>query len=158
MRAGYFLAVALLWAPAAQADELRPFRRGSWHEVLQEHHGKPTIIHFWGLTCGPCLVELPGWGKLAREHPDLNLVTVAADPSPMPVDALSSTLDKAGLSRTENWMFDSMSERLRWEVDPNWQGELPLTILVAADGSTQTTLGAADMGAVEAWLSAQARH
>ena len=29
------------------------------------HAGQPTVIHFWGLTCGPCLVELPQWGDAA---------------------------------------------------------------------------------------------
>ena len=158
MKAAWLVVTALLCAPMARADALRPFHRGSWQDVMQAHRGKPTIIHFWGLTCGPCLVELPAWGKLARDHPDLNLVTVAADPSPMPQDALSSTLDRAGLSRSENWMFASMSERLRWEVNPNWQGELPMTVLVGADGTTQTTLGAVDMGAVTAWLAGQAHH
>ena len=156
MRTKWLLIATLLCAPAAQADMLRPFHRGSWQAVLHEHQGKPTIIHFWGLTCGPCLVELPAWGELAHQHPELNLVTIAADPSPMPPDSLSAMLAKAGLTRTENWMFDSMSERLRWEVDPNWQGELPLTILLAADGHTQNSLGVADMSAVKAWLAAQA--
>jgi thiol-disulfide isomerase/thioredoxin len=149
------IATVLLCAPVAQADALRPFHRGSWQAVLHEHQGKPMMVHFWGLTCGPCLVELPAWGRLAHEHPDLNLVTIAADPSPMPPNSLSATLDKAGLSQAENWMFDSMSERLPWEVDPNWEGELPLTILIAADGTTRTMLGAADMNAVTAWLAAQ---
>jgi hypothetical protein len=104
------------------------------------------------------LVELPSWGALTHAHPELALITIAADPTPMPRDALTAMLDKAGLTTAENWTFDAMSERLRWEVDPEWQGELPMTILITADGSTRTTLGAMDMKDVEAWLRAQARR
>ena len=29
----------------------------------------PRIVHFWGVTCGPCKVELPLLGKFMKEHP-----------------------------------------------------------------------------------------
>ena len=50
--------VALL-APALGAEassQLKPFGRGSWQEILRAHAGRPTIVHFWGVTCGPCKV------------------------------------------------------------------------------------------------------
>ena len=63
--AAIFLVVSLAVAPAAEApSELRPFVRGSWQEVLRSHKGRPTLVHFWGVTCGPCKVELPLLGKL----------------------------------------------------------------------------------------------
>jgi hypothetical protein len=34
-------------------------------------------------------------------------------------------------------------ERLRYEVDPKWQGEIPLTLLIAADGTTTYLEGVA---------------
>ncbi len=153
------LVVAFLLACAvpAAAGELHPFQRGSWQALRQSHRGRPMVVHFWGLTCGPCLVELPDWGQLARERPDADLVMVAADPSPMKPAALSAALDKAGLSGADNWMFDSFSERLRFEVDPSWQGELPLTLLIGKDGSAQATLGTADLAEVRSWLDAQER-
>jgi thiol-disulfide isomerase/thioredoxin len=155
----FWLLVAMLTVTAsASADSLRSFRPGNWQTMRQMHQGHPTIIHFWGLTCGPCLVELPQWRAITQAHPELALITVAADPTPMPRAALAATLDKAGLARAENWIFDAMAERLRWEIDPEWQGELPMTILIAADGSIRTTLGAIDMKDVEAWLSAQAHQ
>jgi hypothetical protein len=60
----------------------------------------------------------------------MTLVTIATDPSPMRPEALSDALAKAGLARADNRMFDGMSERLRFEVDPSWQGELPMTVLI----------------------------
>lgn len=148
-----FLLIA--WALPCVAGELQPFQRGSWQALRQSHAGKPVVVHFWGLTCGPCLVELPEWGKLVRERPDANLVMIAADPFPVKPAALTATLAKDGLAGAENWVFDGFSERLRFEVDPRWQGELPRTLLIGADGSVRAISGAADLAAIRAWLDAQ---
>ncbi len=150
------LAALAVWAAGpARAGELQRFQRGTWQALREAHSGQPMVVHFWGLTCGPCLVELPDWGRLAQERPAAGIVTVAADPYPMPPAALSTALSKAGLSGADNWMFDSFSERLRFEVDPAWQGELPLTLLIQRDGSVQTNLGVLDPAQVRAWLDAQ---
>jgi hypothetical protein len=68
-------------------------------------------------------------------------------------------LPESGLwARAENWMFsDDFVERLRYEIDPHWQGEIPRTVLIGADGSTTSLEGVADFAEVKAWLDAQAR-
>ena len=151
------LAAALLlaWSLPCVAGELQAFKHGRWQILRQSHAGKPMVVHFWGLTCGPCLSELPDWGKLAQERPNSNLVLIAADPSPVQPAAISATLAKDGLSDTDNWVFDGFSERLRYEVDPHWQGELPRTLLIGADGSVTAVDGVADLAVVRAWLDAR---
>ncbi len=141
----------------AQAADPRPFERGSWAKIRANHAGQPTVFHFWGLTCGPCLVELPHWGALLEQRRDLRLVLVAADPLPQPTDQVRATLDRAGLAPAESWSFtDRFYEKLRFEIDPRWAGELPRTVMVAADGTTTVLPGVADLGKVRAWLAAQA--
>lgn len=143
--------MAALVSPA-RADP-RLFGRGSWTELLAAHAGKPAIFHFWGLTCGPCLAELPDWGKLPREA---DLVMIAADPVPQPPDQLAATLARAGLSDAESWSFDGrFPSRLFFEVDPVWQGELPRTTLRTAGGAQTAWIGAADFSRVRDWLDRQ---
>lgn len=44
-----------------------------------------------------------------------------------------------------NWIFDDLfTERLRFEIDPRWQGEIPRTMLIARDGTTTIVEGVAD--------------
>jgi hypothetical protein len=63
-----------------------------------------------------------------------------------------------GLSGAENWIFaDDFVERLRFEIDPRWHGEIPTTLLITGDGKTTTIEGAADPAQVRAWLDAQKR-
>src|SRR5438477_12981840 len=96
---GLALGVAAL-GTAHAADPL-PFERGSWAKLRAAHAGQATVVHLWGLTCGPCLVELPKWGKLLAERRDLRLVLVAADPVPQSTEQVAATLDKAGLDGAE---------------------------------------------------------
>ena len=155
-----FLALALGIAAlgTAHASDPLPFERGSWAKLRAAHDGQATVIHFWGLTCGPCLVELPNWGKLLADRRDLSLVLVAADPLPQSTDQVAATLDRAGLANAESWTFtDRFYERLRYEIDSSWSGELPRTMLIARDGTVTVLPGVADLDKVRAWLDAQPR-
>ena len=53
----------------AGRSALKPFQRGSWQDMLRTHAGRPTMVHFWGVTCGPCKVELPLLGKFMKDIP-----------------------------------------------------------------------------------------
>ena len=152
------LCISVLALGTAHASDPLPFERGSWAKLRAAHAGQPTVIHFWGLTCGPCLVELPNWGKLLAERRDLKLVLLAADPVPQSIEQVGATLDRAGLGKAESWTFtDRFYERLRYEIDEAWAGELPRTLLIAADGSVTILPGVADLAKVRAWLDAQSR-
>ncbi len=155
-RACAFVCALLFLSASAPAAELRPFVRGSWQEVLAANAARPAVVHFWGLTCAPCLTELPHWAEFRRARPGLRLVMIAADPAPADANDLATTLDKAGLNGVESWAFaDPFSERLRYEIDAKWRGEMPRTILVGRDGTTKVMIGLADLRAVGAWYDAE---
>jgi thiol-disulfide isomerase/thioredoxin len=161
MRKWLLLALLVLVLPpmsigSAGTDQLRPFGRGSWQDIRKAHAGRPTVVHFWGLTCGPCRIEMPAWGKLLLERRDLELVVINADLVPNEPDAVSTMLAQTGLSAAENWTFnDDFVERLRYEIDPQWRGEIPRTMLISRDGSSTVIEGVADLETVRAWLDAQ---
>ena len=53
---------------------------------------------------------------------------ISADLVPNLPGAARAMLEKAGLGTAENWLFgDGFVERLRFEIDPAWQGEIPRT-------------------------------
>jgi thiol-disulfide isomerase/thioredoxin len=143
-------------AAASERSKLTPFERGSWQRLLQLHAGRPTLVHFWGVTCAPCRVELPELGAFMKQHPDVDVVTINADLVPNSNAAAQSMLRRAGLSSAENWMFsDGFAERLRYEIDPAWQGDIPRTILISRDGKTTTIEGSTEPSALQKWSHEQ---
>jgi len=148
------LAVLLLATPL-HAAELEPFTRGSFAQLRQDHAGKPLAVHFWALSCAPCLEELPRWAQLARQHPEFRIVLVNTDP-PEAAPQVLRVLDRAGLGHARNMGFaDRFAARLRHEVDPDWRGELPRTDLINRDGEVMPVLGIVAMPALSRWLRQQ---
>jgi thiol-disulfide isomerase/thioredoxin len=154
------LSAVTLLASAFASDrpsELRPFQRGSWAQLLRAHAGRPALVHFWGVTCGPCKAELPLLGAFMRDHPDVDVVMVNADLVPDLPDATKAMLKDSGLSAAENWTFsEGYVERLRFEVDPAWQGDIPRTMLIARNGAIRTIDGVVDMAELENWRLGEA--
>ena len=52
---------------------------------------------------------------------------------------------EAGLGGVESWRF---ADRLRFEIEPEWQGEMPRTVLIGRDGKLTVMPGIADLAAV----------
>jgi len=158
--AGAILAISLAFlisAPASAGQgDLKPFERGSWQQILHAHAGRPTIVHFWGVTCGPCKVELPLLGQYMKDNAAIDMVTVSADLVPNLPSATRSMLEKSGLGAAENWIFgDGFVERLRFEIDPAWQGDIPRTILISGKGDITTIEGSAEMADIQKWFEQQ---
>ena len=152
-----FLFASLATARGAETpSELKPFVRGSWQDVLRSHAGRPTLVHFWGVTCGPCKVELPLLGQFMKDHSEIDVVMISADLVPNLPGAARAMLENAGLGAAENWLFaDGFVERLRFEIDPAWQGDIPRTLLIARDGTVTTIEGSAEIPDLEKWSAQQ---
>jgi len=146
-------ALMLLAACAAvvQAEPERVFSRDSFAHIRAGHAGRALIVHLWGMSCGPCLVELPQWGALLRKRPDVPLVLIQVDPSSP--DARTKRLSAAGLAGAESWSAASeFDEFLRASIDPAWPGDMPRTLLISPSGQVKTIPGTVRMSEVERWL------
>lgn len=140
--------VALVMATAAQAADIRSLGLGDWAALRAAHAGRPTIVHLWSLTCAPCLAELPEWSRVRGAE----LVLVATDPVEQ-APRLNAVLGRAGLAGVESWAFaDPYTEKLRFEIDRRWRGELPRTLLIGADGSVEVVSGTMDPERLRHWL------
>lgn len=144
---GFGLSMLALTALAAP----QTLARDSYAHIRARYADKPLVVHIWGMTCGPCLKELPSWGALLDRRADLNLVLIQADVSP--ASASEQTLAAAGLGGLDNWRAqETPSEFMRASIDPTWRGEIPRTLLVAPNGKTMVLQGIADLATVSRWL------
>ena len=134
------------------AKPITPYRSGDWAKLIQQTKGRPAIIHIWGFSCGPCVAELPAWGRFAQAQPKLKLILLEVDQ--VPEDMTAKTLIDAKLSEADNHVsVDYFDEYMRYEIDPKWQGELPITLLIDAQGNTRKLRGSVDFKIVNDWVS-----
>jgi thiol-disulfide isomerase/thioredoxin len=146
------LLLAALAGATAQAADPMPFVAGSMRQIRAAHAGQPFVLALWSLTCTHCGEELAQLGRLARKYPRFKVVLVSID-TPDESAAVTETLARHGLARAESWVFaDSYTERLRFEVDRQWHGELPRTYLYTADHATRAISGRLDPQQLEPWI------
>lgn len=159
-RLGVLMALCLAVLPlvpaqASAAQELKPFVRGSYQQIVSARQGKPFVVNFWSLSCSYCKVEMAMLKKLVKKYPKLDLVLVATD-TPEEEKDISATLAKFSLGKAEAWVFaDSYTERLRFEVDKTWQGELPRTYFYGTKGEVTAISGKLEYQEVEQWVKQQ---
>lgn len=150
-----FLLVLCMLAAAvnAVAQELQPFVSGSIREIAASRQGKPFILGLWSLTCTHCRDELSMLSGLKRKYPELDLVLVSTD-TPADRAEILATLQQLALGHVQAWVFaDDFAERLRFEIDPKWHGELPRTYLYGASGFRAFS-GKPDPLQLEHWIGA----
>ncbi len=146
------LLLCLSCACSSAAQIAKHFVRGSYQEIVSAHAGKPFVISLWSLDCTYCLEDMVLFGKLSKKYHDLDLVLISTD-TPEQMKEIARTLQKYPLRKAESWVFaDSFVERLRFEVDTQWYGELPRTYFYDARGHSLALSGKLDYTQIEQWI------
>jgi thiol-disulfide isomerase/thioredoxin len=152
MKALLIILCFMLAAASSQAQELKPFERGSKKAILAAHQGEPFILALWSLDCTYCHDDLEMLGKLQTRHQGLKIVLVATDTPTQSKEILSAIKD-FHLQRAEPWVFaDQFTERLRNEVDPQWYGEMPRLYFFDAAGKSTAVSGKIEQKQIEKWI------
>lgn len=152
MRWIHAILILLTAAAAVGADSLRPLGRGAFEGLVEGRSQEPFLLVLWSTDCPPCLKEFQVFSELRQAGRDLPVVLVSTDGLARK-DSVVSILQKFGLQDLENWVFaDPNSERLRYEIDPSWYGEMPRSYFYAADGSRTGLSGGLKHDQIVAWL------
>jgi thiol-disulfide isomerase/thioredoxin len=146
--------LSLISGAAFAKDAVTAFDSDRWQEVTSAHKGEPVIVHFWGFTCGNCMVELKDWGTFANAHPGARIVFVNWDRRTATPERITAALSKVGLGDVQSLALgNGFENKLRFAVDRTWMGELPYTRLIAADGTATSFSGSADFTKLADWLA-----
>lgn len=154
MRRAWLLGCSLLCLHAlAAAAELRPFGRGEMARLLAEREGRPFVLTLWSIECPHCGGTLRQLAALAKANPRLDLVVVNTD-SFGERPAIAAKLEATGLARRATWVFgDEAPERLRFEIDRRWGGEMPRTYLFDRQHRALAFSGPVEAQALRQWLA-----
>jgi thiol-disulfide isomerase/thioredoxin len=104
-------------------------------DVVKNGSGKLRLVNAWATWCGPCVTEFPELITIYRMYRgrDFEVVTISAD-APEKREAALGFL-KSQQASTRNLIFGTGDPYAMIElVDPEWQGALPYTMLVAPGG------------------------
>lgn len=120
-----FLLSAFLSAPA-QAEP-SAFTSGSYRQLLADNANQPFMLVIWSVNCSSCLKDMALLSSIHKSRPELKMVMLAADELSA-TDQIQQILEKNQLSEIENWVYaEENTQKLQFEIDPKWYGELPRT-------------------------------
>ena len=91
--------------------------------------------------------------ELRKSHPQLPLVLIATDDIADQAMA-GKVLAKYGMETEESWIFaDGNPQKLRYEIDPAWYGEMPRAYFYDAAHGREAVSGTVERAKIEAWLA-----
>ncbi len=141
----------------ASETPYKPFVKGSFAQIQQQNKGQPYIIAFWSVTCAYCMKELTMLGQLVEQYPEVKLITISTDPF-FEGGAVQQLLASKNLTETETWVFaDNYVEKLYFDINPRWRGELPLTYFFDKNGVMLKHMGVVKEGELIEWLDEQSK-
>jgi len=149
-----------LSSTVSHASEIayKPFVKGSFAQIQQENKDKPYIIAFWSVTCAYCMKELALFGELMEKYPQVKLITITTDAF-LEDETVEQLLATKKLTGTETWVFaDNFVERLYFDINPRWRGELPLTYFFDRKGEMLRHMGVVKEAELVEWLGQQTKN
>lgn len=153
MRRMLLILATLLLTQAAEAAELHPLGRGDVARLLAERQGRPVAVTLWSIDCPHCKGTLRQLAALAKANPRVDLLVISTD-NLGERKTIGAMLAAAGLGERDTWVFgDEAPERLRFEVDRRWGGEMPRTYLHDVDRKVTAFSGTVGDDALADWLA-----
>ena len=148
------LSLSITGPVLADTVSLKPYQAGAWKSISKSGNGAPPVVHFWGVTCPACVKEMPQWGQFLKNNPNAKVIFIQVDD--VSQDAIKKMLNKAGLDKTNNYYVAApFDERLRYEIDPQWHGETPTTIMIDKGGKAARKTGGVDFQKLQSFLSSK---
>ncbi len=145
---GLMLSVAAMAAHADGALRFQPLHAGEVKTLLQTPRVRALIVEIWALDCSYCrenIARIAQWRRASRQPVDVVMVAMdGPEQAALLNRALAPLVRDAGigLARVPQYAnAEAMPERLRAALDPGWQGELPRTLILRADGRRHASSG-----------------
>ncbi len=120
---------------AALPVEVAPIDGAGVRQLLANESEKLRLVNLWATWCGPCVIEFPDLVETHRmfKGRDFEFVSLSAD-KPEKAPAVEKFL-KEQHAAFQNYHFSSPNQdSLLAAIDPQWNGALPYTLLIAPGG------------------------
>ena len=142
----------LLFSNFSFAYEFMPFEINTRNVIEKKYLNQPLIISFWSIDCPYCIDDLKKLGKALSKNTNVKLITVCVDGKESAKKA-ERILSQANLPKHEQYQYAEVDEdRLRYNIDPAWYGELPRTYFYDATHQVTPLSGKISNSFLDKWF------
>jgi peroxiredoxin len=115
--------------------ELKEIDLAGISDLVGNKGDKLRLINVWATWCGPCIIEFPEFVEMQRMYGarDFEVVSVSMDRPGMQEKVLKF-LEENQAAFTNYLSVESDRDAFIEALNPNWYGNLPLTLLLAPGG------------------------
>jgi thiol-disulfide isomerase/thioredoxin len=146
------LLLLLVFSNFSFAYELMPFEINTRNVIEKKYLNQPLIISFWSIDCPYCIDDLKKLGKALSKNTNVKLITVCVDGKESAKKA-ERILSQANLPKHEQYQYAEVDEdRLRYNIDPAWYGELPRTYFYDATHQVTPLSGKISNSFLDKWF------
>ena len=134
------------------AYDFMPFDMNTRQVIERRYIDQPLIISFWSIDCPYCIDDLKKLGKALSKNTNVKLITVCVDGKESAKKA-ERILSQANLPKHEKYQYAEVDEdRLRYNIDPAWYGELPRTYFYDATHQVTPLSGKISNSFLDKWF------
>ena len=134
------------------AYDFMPFDMNTRKVIEKRYIDQPLIISFWSIDCPYCIDDLKKLGKALSKNTNVKLITVCVDGKESAKKA-ERILSQANLPKHEQYQYAEVDEdRLRYNIDPAWYGELPRTYFYNAAHQVTPLSGKISNSFLDKWF------
>jgi thiol-disulfide isomerase/thioredoxin len=143
MRHLILLAVSILiFSSSASAVDLQPFEIDSFEQIVNAQSQQDHLVILWSFDCPPCIKELQKISDLHQQYPEYQLTLINTD-SVDEQERVKKLIEQYNLAGLDNWGFaNTDEEKLRFDIDPRWFGDLPRSYFFPLQGKVKRLRGA----------------
>jgi thiol-disulfide isomerase/thioredoxin len=134
------------------AYDFMPFDMNTRKVIEKRYIDQPLIISFWSIDCPYCIDDLKKLGTALSKNTNVKLITVCVDGKESAKKA-ERILSQANLPKHEQYQYAEVDEdRLRYNIDPAWYGELPRTYFYDAAHQVTPLSGKISNSFLDKWF------
>ncbi|MBA6232650.1 MULTISPECIES: TlpA family protein disulfide reductase [unclassified Colwellia] len=141
--------------PKLKSFSLQPISDEALKDLKQRKLGKRWLLVLWSLDCPACFKELKLIQAIQETEKStaLNIVFINTDDNRDIQFERKQILAFYNMQPYENFYFvDGQADKNRYQIDPNWYGELPRSYFVNKAGKFQGKSGLLGEESIKTWL------